>query len=432
MHRHMPAEIISVAPEGAAHAAGVTAGDRVISINGQEIYDAIDLTFYGSERELEMVIEREKKRLTVRFSIPEGRGVGIELRPFKIRTCTNKCVFCFVSQLPKGMRKSLYIKDEDYRMSFLYGNYITLTNLTERDKRRIVEQRLSPLYISVHSTNSKVRNAMLGNPKAPDIMKELHFFKSQRIRMHCQIVLCPGYNDGRELDQTIRDLYKFHPYVSSIAVVPVGLTDHRKEGTKVRPVERDDSLRAIETVVFFQRRSRKRHGDPIVYASDELYIKGEVPFPPLIEYGDLPQLENGVGMVSLFQHQARKVKIPHGVKGKRFVTFTGASFYPFLRRFIDRFVKGGVNVELRGIENTLFGKGVTVTGLLTGRDVMRSLSEVVKKEDVILVPDVAMREGHDVFLDDVSRRDIEDLLGVRTVIIESTPKGLAEAIAALS
>jgi NifB/MoaA-like Fe-S oxidoreductase len=194
----------------------------------------------------------------------------------------------------------------------------------------------------------------------------------------------------------------------------------------------DDSLRAIETVVFFQRRSRKRHGDPIVYASDELYIKGEVPFPPLIEYGDLPQLENGVGMVSLFQHQARKVKIPHGVKGKRFVTFTGASFYPFLRRFIDRFVKGGVNVELRGIENTLFGKGVTVTGLLTGRDVMRSLSEVVKKEDVILVPDVAMREGHDVFLDDVSRRDIEDLLGVRTVIIESTPKGLAEAIAALS
>jgi putative radical SAM enzyme (TIGR03279 family) len=428
----MPAEIISVAPEGAAHAAGVTAGDRVISINGQEISDAIDLMFYCSERELEMVIEREKKRLTVRLSIPEGRGVGIELRPFKIRTCTNKCIFCFVSQLPKGMRKSLYIKDEDYRMSFLYGNYITLTNLTERDKKRIVEQRLSPLYISVHSTNSKVRNAMLGNPKAPDIMKELHFFKNQKIRMHCQIVLCPGYNDGRELDQTIRDLYKFHPYVSSIAVVPVGLTDHRKEGTKVRPVEMDDSLRAIETVVFFQKRSRKRHGDPIVYASDELYIIGEVPFPPLIEYGDLPQLENGVGMVSLFQHQARKVKIPHGVKGKRFVTFTGASFYPFLRRFIDRFVKGGVSVEVRGIENTLFGKGVTVTGLLTGRDVMRSLSEVVKKEDVILIPDVVMREGHDVFLDDVSRRDIEDLLGARTMIIESTPKGLAEAIAALS
>jgi putative radical SAM enzyme (TIGR03279 family) len=432
MHRHMSSEIVSVAPQSAAHTAGVATGDRVISINGREVSDVIDLMFFGSERELEMVIEREKKKLTFRLSIPEGKGIGIELRPFKIRTCTNKCIFCFVSQLPKGMRKSLYIKDEDYRMSFLYGNYVTLTNMTEKDKKRIAEQRLSPLYISVHSTNRKVRNTMLGNPKAPDIMKELQFFKNQKIRMHCQIVLCPGYNDGRELEQTIRDLYKLHPYVSSIAVVPVGLTDHRKAGTKVRPVERDDALRAIETVGFFQRRSRKKYGDPIVYASDELYVKGEAMFPSLIEYGELPQLENGVGMVPLFQHQARKVKIPQGMKGKRFITFTGASFYPFLKRFIDRFRKSGFNIEVRGIENTLFGKGVTVAGLLTGRDVMRSLSEAVKKEDIILIPDVVMKEGHDVFLDDVSKQDIEDLLGARTIIIESTPKGLAEAIAALS
>jgi len=426
----MSAEIVSVAPQSTAHAAGVATGDRLIAINGQEVSDVIDLMFYG-ERELEMVIQREKKKLSFRLSIPEGEEIGIELRPFRIRTCTNKCIFCFVSQLPVGMRKSLYIKDEDYRMSFLYGNYITLTNLTESDKKRIAEQRLSPLYISVHSTDSEIRNAMLGNPKAPDIIKELQFFRNQKIRMHCQIVLCPGYNDGRQLDQTIRDLYKFHPYVSSIAVVPVGLTDHGKVRAKVKPVGGDDALRALETVDFFQRRSKKRHGDPIVYASDELYIKGNAPFPPLIEYGDLPQLENGVGMVSLFQHQARKVKIPQVTKRRRFITFTGASFYPFLKRFIDRFRKSSINIEVKEIENTLFGKEITVAGLLTGRDVMRSLSEVVKREDIILIPDVVMRERHDVFLDDVSRQDIEDLLGARTVIIESTPKGLAESIAVL-
>jgi putative radical SAM enzyme (TIGR03279 family) len=432
MHRHQAAEIVRVVPRSIAHTAGIVPGDKVVSINGQRVSDVIDLMFYGNEGELEMVIERQKKRLFFSLSIPADQEIGIELRPFKIRTCTNKCIFCFVNQLPKGLRKSLSLKDEDYRMSFLYGNYITLTNLNEWDKKRIVAQRLSPIFISVHSTNRKVRNFLLGNPKAPDIMKELSFFKEHRIRMHCQIVLCPGYNDGKELVQTIRDLYKFHPYVSSIAVVPVGLTTHRKSGTKVRPVEKDDALRALETVDFFQRRSKKRHGEVIVYGADELYIKGGVGFPPLAEYGELPQLENGVGMVPLFQHEARRVKIPKTEGGKRFVTFTGTYFYPFLKRFIDRLRKEGINIGLIWVENTFFGTGITVTGLLTGRDVIKSLAEVVKKDDLILIPGVVMKQEDDVFLDDVSKQDIENLLGARTVIIESTPKGLVEAIAALS
>jgi len=293
MHRHQPAEIVHVAPQSIAHTTGIVPGDRVVSINGQGVSDVIDLMFYGNEGALEMVIERQKKRLSFTLSKPADQEIGIELRPFKIRTCTNKCIFCFVNQLPKGLRKSLSIKDEDYRMSFLYGNYITLTNLTEWDKKRIVGQRLSPLFISVHSTNRKVRNILLGNPKAPDIMKELQFFKEHRIRMHCQIVLCPGYNDGRELVQTIRDLYKFHPYVSSIAVVPVGLTAHRKSGAKVRPVEKDDALRALETVDFFQRRSKKRHGDAIVYGADELYLQGEASFPPSWNTGNCHSWKTG-------------------------------------------------------------------------------------------------------------------------------------------
>ena len=301
-----------------------------------------------------------------------------------------------------------------------------MTNLSDADKKRIVKQRLGPLYISVHSTNSEIRNKMIGNPGASDILKEIKFLASNKIRMHTQIVLCPGYNDGRNLEKTITDLYRYYPYVMSIAVVPVGLTAHRKKA--IRPVEKDDAVKAIETIHKLQSRFKRKHGDHIVYAADELYIKAEMPFPPLQQYGDLPQIENGVGMVPLFLHQTKKAKIPEAAKKNRFITFTGVSFYPHLSKFIDRLVKAGIDIEAAAVENTFFGKSVTVTGLLTGRDVMKTLSGVAGKNDILLIPDVVMREGDEVFLDDVSRQDVEDILGVKTVIIESTPKGIVEAI----
>ncbi len=430
MSRNHGAEIESIIPDSPAQRAGIAAGDTLISVNGHPVRDVIDLVFYGSEDELTLVAQRKDRRTTFRFAAGGQGNVGIELVPFKIRTCTNRCLFCFVSQLPKSLRKTLYVKDEDYRMSFLYGNYITLTNLTAQDRKRIAQQRLSPLYLSIHSTDKAIRNAMLGNPKAQDVLKDIAFFKENRIRMHCQVVLCPGFNDGKELDRTIRDLYKFYPYVASIAVVPVGLTAYRKVAPKLRAVEKEDAVRALELIDSFQKRFLKKHGESIVYAADELYVKAEEEFKALGDYGDLPQIENGVGMIPVFLHQAKRVKIPQTKGTKRFVTFTGTSFFPYLSRFIEKLRKGGVDIEASPVENTFFGRSITVAGLLTGRDVMKSLSEVLRKDDTLLVPDVVMREGDQVFLDDVTLQDMEDILGVKTVLIESTPKGLLDAITA--
>ncbi len=432
MHNHLGAEIDRILPDSIAHTAGIAPGDSIISINGNRIGDVIDFLFHANEEELNIVVRRKEKRLSYKLCVKEGENPGIEIRPFKIKTCSNRCIFCFVSQLPKGLRRTLYVKDEDYRMSFLYGNYITLTNLSSLDKKRIVHQRLSPLYLSVHSTNKAIRNALLGNPRAPDVLREIEFFKENRIRMHCQIVLCPGINDGKELEKTIRDLYRFYPYVASIAVVPVGLTAHRKTGPKLTPVERDGALRAIAIIDSFQKRFRKKHGDSVVYGADELYIKAEAELPALHEYGDLPQIENGVGMVPLFLHHSKRVKIPQPKKKKRLITFTGTSFFPFLSRFIEKLKKGGFEGEALPVENTFFGRSVTVTGLITGRDVMKSLSGAVRKDDILLIPDVVMKEGDKVFLDDVSIQDIEDVLDIRTAVIESTPKGLVDAVTALS
>jgi len=432
MLSHPSSEIENVLSDSPAALAGIAPGDVIVSINGHRINDAIDFMFHRNEGELNVVIKRKDKRISCKLALIEGQDAGIVMKPFKIRTCTNRCIFCFVNQLPRGLRKSLYVKDEDYRMSFLYGNYITLTNLTSQDKRRIAQQRLSPLYLSIHSTNRAVRNTILGNARAQDVMKEIAFFKEHRIRMHCQIVLTPGVNDGKELERTIRDLYKYYPYVSSIAVVPVGLTAHRKTVPKLRPVEKEDALLAIALIDSFQKRFMKKHGDSIVYGADELYIKAGLEFKPLREYGDLPQIENGVGMAPLFLSQSKRIKIPQGKGKKRFLTFTGTSFYPYLSRFAEKLTKVGFDVDVIAVENTFFGKSVTVAGLLTGRDVMKALSDSVKKDDVVLVPDVVMKDGDKVFLDNVSVRDLEDLFGATTVLIPSTPKGMVDALAALS
>jgi putative radical SAM enzyme (TIGR03279 family) len=426
-------EIEEVASGSIGAAAGLLAGDRLVSINGRRIRDSIDLMYYGNEPELDLLVGHRNEMRQVAVETAGGASdLGVILKPFTIKKCTNRCIFCFVTQLPKGMRKTLYVKDEDYRLSFLYGNYITLTSLTDGERKRIVEQHLSPLYLSVHSTDTEIRNRMLGNPKAGDILKDLRFFAEHNIRMHAQIVLCPGYNDGRDLARTINDLYKFYPYVQSIAVVPVGVTTHRKK--VLRPVEKSDALSALETIIRFQTRFRRKHGEHIVFAADELYIKAGVEFPSLKDYDELSQIENGVGLVPQFLSQAKKVKIqvPDKMKKRKFITLTGISFYPFLAKFIERIRKRGFDIEAFPVENVYFGSSVTVTGLLTGRDVMRALSGHIQSDDILLIPDIVMKEGHEVFLDDVSRQEIEEILGVKSAIIESTPSGIVEAVLELS
>ncbi|MBM4137135.1 MAG: DUF512 domain-containing protein [Nitrospira sp.] len=421
-------EIDGIHRNSLAEKTGLLPGDILFSVNSQKLRDPIDFMFCSADDELTIEAERTGEKINVQITRKPGKEVGIDFKPFKVTQCKNNCIFCFVKQLPKGLRKTLYVKDEDYRMSFLYGNYITLSNLSKEDKRRIIEQRLSPLYISVHSTNKTIRNRLLGNAKAPDILKEIKFFTDNKIRLHAQIVLCPGYNDGQELSKTINDLYRFYPYVVSIAVVPVGLTMHRKQ--TIRPVEKEDARNTTRTIKSFQKRFKKKHGDPIVYGADELYIKAEQIFPPLKDYGDMPQIENGVGMVPLFLSSAKKLKTSRlPFQKKKALTFTGISFYPFLKRFAEKLSeREGLHIEVVPVENKFFGTSITVTGLLTGRDVIRALSERTDSHEIILVPDIVLKNGDDTFLDDIALQDMEKTLGMPVRKIESTPHGLVNGM----
>jgi len=429
MRNHNKLEIESVSADSPAAKAGLQKGDILIAINSYPLHDVIDFMFNKDFDELAIEYMRKAAKNSVLITMEHDTDLGITVKPFRVKTCRNNCIFCFVKQLPRGLRKSLYIKDEDYRLSFLYGNYMTLSNITPEDRKRIVEQRLSPLYISVHTTHKALRNKMLGNPKAQDIMKELKFFSSKKIRMHIQIVLCPGFNDGKELQNTIKDIYKFYPYVSSIAVVPVGLTRHRKQ--QLQPVTKDDALASLAIVESFQKRFKKKHGEAIVYCSDEMYIKAEKTFPLLKEYGSLSQLENGVGMVPLFISRTKKLTISKALpRKKNFLTFTGTSFYPYLTKFISRMREDeNVNITVIPVENEFFGQSVTVTGLLTGRDIIKALHDSTDAFDVLIVPDVVLKECDHVFLDNVSLRDIEDATGLKTVVTDGTPQGFIDTIA---
>jgi putative radical SAM enzyme (TIGR03279 family) len=411
-----------------AEESGLCSGDFLLSINSHAVNDIIDFIFYSADEYLTIEIKRDGKKMTLPVDRRECNEFGIDFRPFKVMTCRNNCIFCFVKQLPKGLRKTLYVKDEDYRMSFLYGNYITLSNLRQEDKKRIVEQKLSPLYISVHSTNKSLRNKLLGNPKNPDILKELKFFADNKIRFNVQIVLCPGFNDGKELQQTIASLYKFYPYLLSAAVVPVGLTMHRKQ--QIMPVQKEDAENALQIIESFQKRFLKKHGNPIIYAADELYLKAGQPFPPLKEYGDLHQIENGVGMVPLFLGRAKKLKLSKTpLPKKKFLTFTGISFYPFLKRFVDRLSeKEDIRTDVLPVENKFFGPSITVAGLLTGRDVIKTALGSTNGHEAILVPDVVLNSD-DIFLDNITLHDVEEALGIPARKIESTPEGFLRGIA---
>ena len=420
-------EIDRVRPGSQAERSGLLPGDILVSVNSQKLQDPVDFMFYSTDDAIKMTVKRNGKSFSLHSEREEGREFGVDFKPFKPMTCNNNCMFCFVKQLPKGLRKTLYIKDDDYRMSFLFGNYVTLTNLRKEDKKRIVAQRLSPLYISVHATNKSIRNKLLGNAKAPDIIKELKFLSDNKIRLHTQIVLCPGYNDGKELYRTIHDLHSFYPYVSSVAVVPVGLTMYRRQ--TIRPVEHEDARDALKIIESFQKRFKKKYGDPLVYGADEIYIKAETPFPPLKDYGDLPQIENGVGMVTLFMSHVKKLKMLKSLpRKKRFLTITGISFYPFLKKFLKLLSSEGISIDLLPVENKFFGTSVTVAGLLTGRDVIKTLLDRTDNKDVIFVPDVALKEGENVFLDGITLRDMEEALGTTVKKIESTPEGLIKGI----
>lgn len=424
-------EIESVFAGSLAEQAGLRSEDILLSVNSHPLQDVIDFMFYKNSEKLDIEFRRKGNKNKIQITTDNKTDLGLHFLPLRVNTCKNNCIFCFVKQLPKGLRKTLYVKDEDYRLSFLYGNYITFSNMDNKEKKRIAEQRLSPLYLSVHTTNKSLRNKMLGNPKASDIMKEMKFLSENKIRMHLQIVLCPGYNEGKELRNTINDIYRFYPYASSIAVVPVGLTMHRE--LPLEPVTKEHAVKTIEIVETFQKRFIKKHGDPIVYCADEMYIKADSAFPKLKDYGVFPQIENGVGLVPFFMNQTKKIKIPGTASHKKkFITFTGTSFYPFLKKFTEKLEeKENIHINITKVENNFFGKSVTVTGLLTGRDVIKALHEKTDAYKILIIPDVVLKEGEDIFLDNVSLGDIEEATGLKTVKADSSPQGLIDAISGI-
>ncbi|MFH0793836.1 MAG: DUF512 domain-containing protein, partial [bacterium] len=294
----MPLKILEVQPRSPAAHARLAPGDLLLSVNSKPIRDVIDLFFHSADDRLSLrVLPRDGVERSIRIKKEEGEPLGIELEPFEVRTCNNKCVFCFIHQNPRGLRREIYFKDGDYRMSFLHGNYITGTNLSREDMERIVEQRLSPLYFSVHTTDHELRRQMLGNKTINDICEILRFLKSNEIEFHCQIVLCPGLNDGKQLEKTLRDLLDFCPALLSIAVVPLGLTAHRANLPSLPPVTSEFCRTVIKQIAPIQKEILREHGRPILFLSDEFFLRAGLRLPSYANSEVLHQLENGVGMV---------------------------------------------------------------------------------------------------------------------------------------
>lgn len=409
----------------------VEPGDRLLSVNGHVLRDVIDYNYYTGDDLLDLEVEKADGELwELEVEREEGETLGISFEPPSPARCGNNCVFCFVHQLPKGLRKPLYVKDEDYRLSFLYGNYVTLANIGRTELERIKEQRLSPLYISVHATDPQLRERLLGKSGILPILDVMKDLAEARITMHTQIVLCPGWNDGEAFARTVEDLAALHPYVASLAVVPVGLTMHRKKLPPLQPVSKEFAASFVAEWGAKARLLEERLGEPFLFLADEFYIKGELPFPDLESYGELPQLENGVGMIPLFLSEARHVlEDAEPLSPNRVTVVTGESSYHFLSEFLERLSQAtGVSLIPVAVPNRLFGPSVTVTGLVCGRDIV----EALKGRDLgklVLVPDVMIKEGEGVFLDDLAVDDLERELGVPVQVVESNPYGIYEALA---
>lgn len=420
--------IDGVTDGGTAAEQGIEPGDRLISLNGHPVRDIIDYHYWNDGDS--MVIEILKPDGSLWECEVEGDlPLGLVFQTPKPLHCRSSCIFCFVHQLPKGLRKPLYVKDEDYRLSFLYGNYVTLANSSRADIARIKKQRLSPLYLSVHTTEPMLREKMLGTPGIPPVLEVIKSLAASGITMHTQIVLCPGINDGQYLKQTVIDLAALYPYVASIAIVPVGLTDHRNGLPQLTPVTAEYAASFICEWRAAMKTLAKKLGQPFLHLADEFYLKAGLPFPSLSSYGDFPQLENGVGMIPLFRKEGSKV-----LKTARFIgdgdatIITGYSAFPIMEEFLAGISeRTGLHLKGVAVQNRLFGSAVTVSGLISGWDIVDAL-KCANPGELVIIPDVMLKEGEGIFLDDLTPADIENEANVRVAVSESSPRGLYELL----
>lgn len=405
----------AVAPRSFAARLGVQPGDILLAVNGQPVEDVIDVQYYAAEYKVALTLQRDGREITLRGTRREMQPLGLEFEhptfDIDIRRCNNLCEFCFVLQMAPRFRRTLYIKDDDYRYSFLFGHYVTLTNLSAHDERRIVEQHLSPLYVSVHATDPELRRRVLGNPYAPDIMAQLAWLTGEGIEVHTQIVVTPGLNDGPHLERSVRDLATLYPGVLSVSVVPVGLTKYHRYG--YRPNTREEAEAVLDACHTWQQEYRRTLGVNFVYPTDEWYLVTERPIPPLEAYDGLDLRENGLGMVRAFMEDWAEVQAevvePPQIKSLTLVT--GTLFAPVLGTHAAELAAlSNVALDVASIANTQLGETITVAGLLMGKDVVEQLGWR-RLGEVVVLPRVMFDHPEGITLDDRSPLDVARALG---------------------
>lgn len=424
--------ITSIDRRSPAERAGVRTGERLISIGGHAVEDVLDYRFFGYDQDPELVLETPGgSRRTVRVKKPEGEELGLNFETYLMdepRPCSNHCLFCFVDQMAPGCRDTLYFKDDDARLSFLMGNYITLTNLSPREVQRIIDLRISPINVSVHATDPRLRSVLLGNKAGGESLEAMRRFGQAGIIMNGQIVLCPGYNDGEQLQRTMEDMAAWG--FNSCSIVPVGLTKFREGLSKLKPVDRETAGQVIDQVDAFGKICLERYGSRMFFCSDELYLRAGRELPGEEYYEDYVQIENGVGMLrSLITEFEAGLKLEDGaVEASPYTIATGVSARPFLQELADKArEKTGVAGQVIAIVNDFFGHSIDVAGLITGGDLIAQL-EGKPLGQRLLIPVNMLRHGGDVFLDDLHVSDVERALGVPVTVVEQDGFDLLDAI----
>ena len=433
MEKNRCTVIKSVQPGSIANEAGIEPRDRIVTINGQRIWDVFDYRFLVTEECLCIEIEKNDGEIwEIEIEKDEYEDIGVEFEDSLIdeaKSCTNKCIFCFIDQLPTGMRSTMYFKDDDSRLSFLSGNYITMTNMKLVDIERIIKYRMSPINVSVHTTNPELRKMMLGSRLAGDILEKIGRLATAGITVNTQIVLCAGINDEKELDRTISDLAELFPGLSSISVVPVGITRWRQGLFNLKQYDSDLSGKVIEQVEEWQDKLLEKYGSRVVYLADEFYIMSGKRLPKYEEYEDFPQIENGVGLIAQliyefyeYLNNNSEAKAEISMLKQRHVSIaTGVSAYKYIKEIAEVLEKryNYLKVTVYPVNNTYFGESVTVTGLLTGADIAGQLRDSALGNE-LLISRSMLKAGEEFFLDDYTVNMLENILNVKITVVDNS------------
>ncbi|MBQ6601410.1 MAG: DUF512 domain-containing protein [Clostridia bacterium] len=422
----MSVEIKNVKKWSACFFRGIRAGDRLVSVNGNEINDFLDYDFYLKDEKLCLEFEHKGKPRSVTLKKAADDDIGLEFESYlmdKQKRCRNKCIFCFIDQNPEGMRESIYFKDDDSRLSFLFGNYITLTNLSDSDIDRIIKMHISPVNVSVHTMNRELRVKMMNNKNAGKCLDYIYRLAEAGIELNTQLVLCPGINDGKELEYSITELGKLFPAVQSIAAVPVGITKHREGLFNMPAYTKESAGEVIDIIERLGDEFKVKHGTRLVYAADEFYLKAQREIPDEEYYESYPQIENGVGMWTSFRSEADDFvgSLVENADVKRCVSLaTGTAAYPLIKETAEKLMRiyPGLRVNTYEIKNDFYGHSVTVAGLVTGGDLINQLKDKELGE-MLIIPDVMLRSEGDLFLDNVSLEEAKKQLGVEICTVRS-------------